>query len=176
MFCRCHSNSAGRKRCVDSKDPNSDYETLFLPPTKLQIKSRRLKKLYEKQQLQRRPSTSHPGRRNLKLATDKEDPELEALTSYARNKLNNSKSHIALPTYDSSASNLDSPALETGKHAAAMSTRPSRPKTSALVRTTPPRQDKSGGEEREESRNADVGVQVEHGEDISFHPRRHRNQ
>ena len=165
MFCRCQSSSAGKKRLVDLKDPNSDYETLFLPPTKLQIKSRRLRKLYEKQQLHRRPSTSHPGRRNFKLTTDKGDPELEELTSYARNKLNNSKSHIALPTYDSGASTLDSPALEPAKPAAAaMST---RPKTAAIVRTAPPRQYKSE-KEREESRNADVGVQVEHGEDVSI--------
>ena len=168
MVCRCHSSSVGKKRHVDSKDPNSDYETLFLPPTKLQIKSRRLRKLYEKQQLHRRPSTSHPGRRNFKLTTDKEDPELEELTSYAKNKLNNSKSHIALPTYDSSASTLDTPTLEPAKPpAAAVSTRTSRPKTAAIVRTAPPRQYKSE-KERKESRNADVGVQVEHGEDVSI--------
>ena len=174
LYLRCRSSSVGRKRFADSKDPASDYETLFLPPTKLQIKSRRLRKLYEKQQLHRRPTTSHPGRRNFKLATDKEDPEPEALTSYARNKLNNSKSHIALPTYDSGASTLDSPALETGKPSG--STRPPRPKTVAvaLARTNPLRQDESE-KEQWRSRNADVGVQVEHGEDVSP-TRRHRSQ
>ena len=154
---------------MGSREPSSDYETLFLPPTKLQMKSLKLRKIYEKQQLHRRPSTSQPGTRSFKMTADKEDTDVAALTSYARNKLNNSKSHIALPTYESSTSIFDSPACETGKSATAGSTRirPFRPKTAALAHSAAPRQSKSA-EESGESKNADVGVQVEYGKDVSF--------
>ena len=156
---------------MGSREPSSDYETLFLPPTKLQMKSLKLRKIYEKQQLHRRPSTSQPGRRTFKMTADKEDTDVAALTSYARNKLNNSKSHIALPTYESSSSTFDSPACETcetGKSAAGSTRiRPFRPKTAALAHSAAPRQSKSA-EESGESKNADVGVQVEYGKDVSF--------
>ena len=150
---------------MGSREPSSDYETLFLPPTKLQMKSLRLRKIYEKQQLHRRPTTSQPGRRTFKLTADKEDPDVAVLTSYARNKLNNSKSHIALPTYESGTSTLDSPACETGK-SAAVST---RPKTAALAHTVCATA-KQVGRGKGESKNADVGVQVEYGrgQDVSF--------
>ena len=106
------------------------------------------------------------------MTADKEDTDVAALTSYARNKLNNSKSHIALPTYESSTSIFDSPACETsetGKSAAAGASRirPFRPKTAALAHSAAPRQSKSA-EESGESKNADVGVQVEYGKDVSF--------
>ena len=158
---------------MGSREPSSDYENLFLPPTKLQMKSLKLRKIYEKQQLHRRPSTSQPGRRTFKMTADKEDTDTDvaALTSYARNKLNNSKSHIALPTYESSTSIFDSPACETretGKSAAGSTRiRPFRPKTAALAHSAAPRQSKSA-EESGESKNADVGVQVEYGKDVSF--------
>ena len=58
--------------------------------------------------------------------------------------------------------------METGKPGVAtpVLTRPTRPKTAALRRAPPSRNDELV-KERAESRNADVGVQVEHGQDVS---------
>ena len=156
-----HGPHSSRKPCGHLREADSDHEPLFLPPTKLQLKSRRLKKLYEKkrQQQQRRPRPPACAER----MSQREDPESVALTSYARNKINNSKSHIAPPTYESSTLTLDSPVLEcVNKRQAttAASARRAKPKT-----VQPRKTDLLPERKKLQPRNAEVGIQVEHGRD-----------
>ncbi len=57
--------------------------------------------MYERQQmLSRRPMTAYHSRRRRAANDDDDTPgEKGPLTSYDRNKMNNMKSHIALPSY-----------------------------------------------------------------------------
>ena len=152
--------SSRKKPCGHLREANPDYEPLFLPPTKLQMKSRRLKKLYEKkqQQVRRRPSSVCP---------EREDPESAALTSYARNKINNSKSHIAPPTYESSTLSLDSPVSEGKKRqeTTVVSVRHAKAETTTDSPVQPRKTDPLAEGKKSQPRNAEVGIQVEHGRD-----------
>ena len=119
--------AAARKR---SEEQNGDdrhhpaWEPLNLPPTKLEKKRLRLLKIYEraakrtaaKAAASQRPKSSyHHGARRAALDFDSEEEEhrddeggkkLEPISSYERNKLNNLRSNIALPTCSSVTSSV----------------------------------------------------------------------
>ncbi len=110
------------RSCWDLRDPTTQstthnspaMEALDLPKTKLEKKREKLVKMYERaaeKHNRQRPSTSHPGVRRLRIDENIDvDEEIrrksdnQVVTSYERNRLNNMKSHIALPTYSSVSS------------------------------------------------------------------------
>ena len=132
------SSSAGRYRRSVKRLANGDLpplEHLNLPPTKLEKKRIKLKRMYEKAILKQRPKTSiesnrlkpddldSPDRRRKsdnQVSKDSwnwnPDPGqfsiFQIITSYERNRLNNLKSHIALPTATSTISSTNSGAAD----------------------------------------------------------------